>query len=168
MLSDRTGRTVARIQLPSTLQKLRLHDVFHFSAVKPYESADYNESATEPQERQASDLNDVFQVESILDYKRAHASSQDPLDKGPHYLVHLRGYASQHDMWLPGRALSTCLDKVADPLFQNASTRQRDVMIDQFARQGRLQLSHLLARAQRTAIRPSNNVMSKPPRGTIR
>ena len=78
-------------------------------------------------------------------------------------LVHWRGYSSQHDMWLPLRALSNCLDKAADYLFQNASSRQRDVMIDQFARHERLQLSHLLARAQRTAIRPSNNVMSKPP-----
>ena len=167
-VTELVGRTAARIQLPSTLQKLRLHDVFHFSALKPYESAYYNDSTAEPQERQASDLNDVFEVESILDYKRAHASSQDPLDKGPHYLVHWRGYSSKHDMWLPVRALSNCLDKVADYLFQNASTRQRDVMIDQFARQERLQLSHLLARAQRTAIRPSNNVMSKPPRVTIR
>ena len=42
--------------------------------------------------------------------------------KGPHYLVHWRGYSSKHDMWLPVRALSNCLDKVADYLFQNAST----------------------------------------------
>ena len=71
-------------------------------------------------------------------------------------------------MWLPLRALSNCLDKVAYYMIQNASTRQHDVMIDQFARQERLQVSHLLARAQRTAIRPSTNVMSKPPRVTIR
>ena len=61
--------------MPSTLQKLRLHEVFHFSALKPYESADYNESTAEFKERQASDLNDVFEVESIIDYMRAHASS---------------------------------------------------------------------------------------------
>ena len=73
--------------MPSTLQELWLHDVFHFSALKPYESADYNESTAEFKARQASDLNDlndVFEVESIIDYKRAHASSPDPLDKGPH------------------------------------------------------------------------------------
>ena len=171
-VTELVGRTAARIQLPSNLQNLRRHDVFRFSAVKPYESAEYNESRvpfqSELKERQASDLNDVFEVESIIDYKRAHASSQDPLDKGAHYLVHRRGNSSQHDMWLLLRALSNCLDKVADYLFQNASTRQRDVMIDQFARQERLQLSHLLARAQRTAIKPSNNVMYKPPRVTIR
>ena len=136
-MTDLVGRTAARIQLPSTPQKLRLHDVFHFSALKTYECADYNESTADLEEQQASDLNDVFEVESILDYKRAHASSQDPLDKGPHYLVHWRGYSLQHDMWLPVRSLSNSLDKVADDLFQNASTRQRDVLIDQFARQQR-------------------------------
>ena len=113
-------------------------------------------------------MNDVFEVESILDYKHAYASSQDPLDKGPHYLVHWRGYSSHHDMWLPVRALSNYLDTVAKYLFQNASTRQHDVMMDQFARQDRLQLSHLLARAKRTAIWPSNNLISKPPRVTTR
>ena len=160
------GSSAARIQLPSTLQQLRLHDVFHFSALKPYVSADFNEFSNNPHERPASDLNGVFEVESILDYKRSHSSSDDPLDKGPHYLVHWKGYSPQHDVWLPVRALSNCLDKVADYLFQNASSRQRDVMIDQFPRQERMQLAHLLARAQRTSTRPSHtgSVMHKPPK----
>ena len=158
------GSNAARIRLPSTLQDLRLHDVFHISALKPYESADFHECSDDPKEQPASDLNGVFEVESIVDYKRAHSSSEDPLDKGPHYLVHWRGYTSQHDMWLPVRALSNCLDKVADYLFQNASTRQRDVMIDQFPRQARVQLAHMLARAQRTHAQPIRNVMLKPPK----
>ena len=119
------GKSAARIQFPSTLQKLRLHDVFHFSALKPYESAFYNESTAESHERQASDLNHVLEVKSILDFKRAHASSQAPLDKGPHYLVHWRGYSPQHDMRLPVRALSNLRAKVADYLVKNATTRQR-------------------------------------------
>ena len=47
-VTELVGRNAARIQLPSTLKKLRLHDVFHFSALKPYESADYNDCTAKP------------------------------------------------------------------------------------------------------------------------
>jgi hypothetical protein len=50
--------------MPNTSQKLRLHEVVHFSALKPYESADYNESTAGFKEPQASGLNDVFAVKS--------------------------------------------------------------------------------------------------------
>ena len=59
-VTELIGRTAARIQLPSTLQKLRLHDVFHLSALTPDESVDHNESTAETEERQASDLTDFF------------------------------------------------------------------------------------------------------------
>ena len=164
------GTRAARLQLPSTLKSLGIHDVFHFSSLKPYTDAHFNEVSTEPELRPSTDSQEVFEVEAIIDYRRTHTPASDSVGgtprKGPHYLVRWKGYSSKHDLWLPLSELNQCLDKVAEYLFQRASPRQRAAMIDQFPRHARDQLAHLLHRArgkagERTDAAPA--VMSRPP-----
>ena len=167
------GTRAARLQLPSTLKDLGIHDVFHFSSLKPFLDARFNEFTSDLAPVPAMDTERVFEVECLIDYKRTHSppiefSGERPV-KGPHYLVRWKGYSSQHDMWLPLSELNNCLDKVADYLFQTASARQREVMINQFSRESRDRLTHLLQRAQRTAQRHvTPTVMSRPPRLTAK
>lgn len=163
------GTRAARLQLPATLRELRIHDVFHFSCLKPYVDAHFHECSTCPATGPDTDADNVFEVEAVLDYRRTHtpmAQSHDtgPL-KGPHYLVRWKGYSSQHDLWLPVGELDNCLDKVADYLFQNASAKQREVMIAQFPRGARARLAHLLQRAHSTrGVDTAPATMSRPPR----
>ena len=117
----------------------------------------------------ASDADEVFEVESVLDYTRSYTekSASGKIDRlGPRYKVRWKGYSSEHDLWLPVSELSNCLDKVAAYLFQNASPSQRTSMIDQFPKKDRSQLAHVLQRAHntRSASRVENPVMSGPPR----
>lgn len=169
------GTRAARLQLPTTLKSLGIHDVFHFSSIKPYADADFNEVTADPSLVPPMDSDEVFEVEAIMDYRRTQTPpsglSGGTPRKGPHYLVRWKGYSSKHDLWLPVGELSMCLDKVAEYLFQRASPNQRAVMIDQFPRKARDQLAHLLQRARGSAsfkgpAKPA--VMSRPPRLTTR
>ena len=160
------GSRAARIKLPTTLQAHNLHDVFHFSCLKPYVDSHMHES---PEESAAADNDKVFEVESIMDYTRSHtrrAESGRILRLGPHYKVRWKGYSSDHDLWLPVSELSGCLDKVAEYMFLNASPRQRTTMIDQFPEKDRSQLAHILQRAHNTRAGSNSGspVMSGPPR----
>ena len=167
------GSRAARLQLPTTLQALGIHDVFHFSSLKPFTDAHFNEFPHEPTSTVPTDAEEVFEVESITDYRRTHTPPSDSLGgtprKGPHYLVRWKGYSSQHDLWLPVSELNNCLDKVADYLFNRASPAQRAIMIDQFPRAERDQLAHLLQRAQGpNKGRSEPAIMSRPPRLSTR
>lgn len=147
--------------------------MFHFSSLKPFTDAHFNELANEPPTTVPTDAEEVFEVESLIDYKRTHTpptvlTSGTPR-KGPHDLVRWKGYSSQHDLWLPVGELSYYLDKVAE-YFSSASPKQRTVPIDQFPRAERDQLAHLLQRAHgsSTAKGRSEPVMSRHPRLTTR
>ena len=172
------GSRAARIQLPTTLKQLRMHDVFHFSCLKPYINAHFHECTTTPQIRKDSDKEETYEVEAILDYRRTHRyqnagkSQHKPGPKqGPHYKVRWKGYSEQHDLWLPVSELTNCLEKVADYLFQNASAAQRERMIEQFPKESRDRLTHMLQRAQQTRKKqhnPAQTTMSRPPREDTR
>lgn len=163
------GTRAAKIKLPATLASLGIHDVFHFSCLKPFIDARYHEYTAEPEPTPDTDTNKVFEVEAVLDYRRTHVSQVEstttgPL-RGPHYLVRWKGYSAKHDLWLPVTELGNCLDKVAEYMFQNASASQREAMISQFPRGSRTKLTHLLQRAQSTRQRANTPpVMSVPPR----
>lgn len=160
------GTRAAKLQLPATLRALKIHNVFHFSCLKPYIDAHYHECTAAPQPNASMDADKVFEVESVMDYRRTHRATATTARAGPHYLVRWKGYSAQHDMWLPVGELGNCLDKVAGYLFQHASSKERDIMIDQFPKRARLQLTHLVQRAERTTHRDTNTCESpsRPPR----
>lgn len=165
------GSRAARLQLPTTLKALNVHDVFHFSMLKPFVDARFNEYTAELPTQHSTDAQKVFEVEAVIDYKRSHRSASQSAESGPmsgpHYLIRWKGYSAEHDLWLPVCELSNCLDKVANYLFQNASAKQRNVMIDQFPRTARDKLAHMLQRAQHTTLRARHSTptaMSQPPR----
>ena len=144
------GNTAAQIQLPSTLKALNIHDVFHFSVLKPYHESFQQQTDSDPVPAPQTALTPVFEVECITDYDKAHALSDDTGTKCPHYRVHWRGYPSSEDTWLPLTELSTCLEAVADYLFTVASPTRRIKLIAEFPKRSRDKLAHLLARAART------------------
>lgn len=144
------GTTAAQIQLPSTLKMLNIHDVFHFSVLKPYHESFQQQSDPAPMPTPPSALGPEFEVECITDYDKAHPLASDLGTKCPHYKVHWKGYASTEDTWLPLSELANCLDAVADYLFTVTSAARRNKLIAEFPRQSRQQLAHLLARASRT------------------
>ena len=169
------GNRAVRLQLPTTIKALGIHDVFHFSSIKPFADAHFNEFCTEPEVAPQLASDEVFEVEALLDYRRTHTPKSEFLGgtprKGPHYLVRWKGYSSKHDLWLPVSELDSCLDKVADYLFHKASPKQRDIMIDQFPRSSRDRLAHILQRARGTHASkgPSEPaVMSRPPRLAVK
>ena len=165
------GTRAARIQLPATLQKLGIHDVFHFSALKPFVEAHFNEHEENPQAKPDTDTKEVFEVEAIIDYKRTKThDSQSPSTgpvRGPQFLVRWKGYSEEHDTWLPPAELKNCLEAVATYLFQNASAAQRDSIIAQFPRASRQKLTCILQRAQGTTS-GTHRKMSGPPRTRTR
>lgn len=144
------GSTSACIQLPSTLNALNIHNVFHFSVLKPYHENLQHEADPMPMPASQTAVNPVFEVECITDYDKAHPLASDPYTKCPHYRVHWKGYPSTEDTWLPLSELASCLDSVADYLFTVTSPRRRDKLIAEFPKQPRQKLAHLLARAART------------------
>ena len=159
------GSRAARIELPATLQSNQLHDVFHFSCLKPYIDSHLHESTPIAGSPPANE-DESFEVESILDYVKSYTrrtKSGKLTRHGPRYKVRWKGYSSEHDLWLPVSELSNCLDKVADYLFQTASSRQRTAMINQFPKRDRAQLTHILQRAQPAATAAGHRDMSKPP-----
>jgi len=145
------SRTAARIALPSTLQKLGLHDVFHFSVLKPYHESFAASSDPHPSPNQASADLDIgtYEIECVTDYAKSRKQAESSAS-APHYLVRWVGYDSTHDTWLPVDALDNCLEKIADYLFQAASATQRLRMISEFPRRSRLTLSHIVAKAEGT------------------
>lgn len=147
------GKSAARIELPSTLQSLRIHDVFHFSVLKPFHDSFLADSDPDPVPKPPTALQPVYEVECITDYDKAHPLDSDPFVKCPHYRVHWKGYPSSEDTWLPLAELSECLESVADYLFTVASPSRRDKLIAEFPRRARQQLAHLLARAAHTRRR---------------
>ena len=172
-IKELVGSRAARIELPATLRQLRMHDVFHFSCLKPYVDAHFHECTRNPEVRRETDKQEVFEVEAIIDYKRTHryqngtGKHSTGQKQGPHYRVRWKGYSQKHDMWLPVTELENCLEKVADYLFQNASAAQRERMIEQFPRKLRDRLANMLQRAQQTRQkpnRPAHRQMSRPPR----
>ena len=172
------GTRAAKIELPATLRELRMHDVFHFSCLKPYIDAYFHESTNSPTTRKDTARDEEYEVEAIIDYKRTYRYQSKGNGKhktgprqGPHYRVRWKGYSEKHDMWLPASELSNCLDKVADYLFQVASAAQRERMIEQFPKGSRDRLANMLQRAHRTRQKshsPAHRAMSRPPREDTR
>ena len=169
------GSRAARIELPATLSALHIHDVFHFSDLKPYQDSHiaHSEPAMQPSKAQVPQTDDQFEAEAIVDYKRSKIThgtdSYGSQRSGPHFLVRWKGYASDHDMWLPPSELSQCLDKVSEYLFHAASPSQRAAIIQQFPARSRSQLLHMVQRAERT--RPASRLsrhMTTPPRAKVR
>ena len=167
------GRSAARIQLPSTLKSLNLHDVFHFSVLKPYNEVSTQHAQSNPVPEPPSAAS--FEVECIKDFDRSRPRSDDPVIHAPHFLVAWRGYDASHDLWLPADELAHCLESVADFLFIYTAPKQRERIIAQFPREQRLQLSHLVSRAfkSRRPVRDATAVgtppvVVKPPRSPKR
>jgi hypothetical protein len=147
---DIVGRTAARIQLPEALQAVRLHDVFHFSVLKHYQSDSAASPTPVPCPPEArTDSGEVFEVASVADYS-ASRPHVDTGIKSPHYLVRWVGYDDSYNTWLPPDALDSCLEKVADYLFTVARPAKRDKLISQFPRAARDALLELHGRAERT------------------
>ena len=146
------GRSAARIALPSTLQQLGLHDVFHFSVLKPYHQSFEANSDPDPTPVLPSATVDTatYEVECVIDYMKARHRDDDISVAVPHYLVRWVGYSAAHDTWLPVDELSGCLEKVADYLFHNAARAQRCRMVSEFPREARMRLSHIVAKAEST------------------
>jgi hypothetical protein len=149
------GRSAARLQLPSTLTALNLHDVFHFSVLKRYCEAFAQQCTADPQPEPPTAAS--FEVDCIKDFDRSRARTDKPSIQAPHFLVAWRGYDSSHDLWLPVDELAQCLEAVADFLFINTAPKQRERIIALFPREQRLQLAHLVSRAfkSRRPIRDS-------------
>ena len=144
------GRAAAQLQLPSTLSELKIHDVFHFSVLKPYHEAFELDSDPNPQPQPETGPSSLFEVESIVDYDKGRPLSTYPFTKAPHYRVHWKGYQSSEDTWLPLPDLSSCLEAIADYLFCATSARRREKLIAEFPRRSRDKLTQLLANAEQT------------------
>ena len=157
------GRAAARIRLPSTLQSLGMHDVFHFSVLKQYDQSFALQAEPDPTPKPPAAA--TFEVECIKDYSKSRKRQDSPVH-APHFLVAWRGYDASHDLWLPVDELGNCLEAVADFLFVNTSPKQRDKILNQFPRTQRQQLAHLIARAfkSRRPARDQPTVKINPPR----
>ena len=119
---DCIGRSAPRLQLPSTLTALNLHDFFHFSVLKRYCEAFAKQYTTDPLPEPPTAA--FFEVDCIKDFDRSHARTDKPSIQAPHFLVAWRGYDSSHDLWLPVDELAQCLEAVADFLFINTAPKQ--------------------------------------------
>lgn len=151
-ITELVGRAAARVQLPSTLRQLNIHEVFHFSVLKLYCESHAHASAANPIPVPARAATDTatYEVQSVVDYIKSRQRDDDTSTREPHYRVHWVGYDSSHDTWLPLAELSGCIEKVADYLFHAASKTQRSALIEQFPRDLRLRLAHMVAQAERT------------------
>jgi hypothetical protein len=154
---DIFGRSAAHIELPTALCKFRMHDVFHFSVLKPYHEPTHpnqqeimvapgaREDPSDPSRRE-------FEVSHIANHDTIpHAHTQIP---SLHFLVHWLGYDSNEATWLPVDALSSCLHKVADYLFTIATARTQLQVIAQFPCSSRDTLLNLLHPAKNTLPLP--------------
>ena len=164
---DLVGHTAAKIELPSTLKQLQLHDVFHYSVLKHYVDTDAALHSSDPDPRRPTaqhtggiDIDEPaeFEVEAVVNFRKSMFNDSKQF-KEPHFQLKWVGYEHSENTWLPLDALSGCLDKVAEYLFVQTSASQRDKIIAMFPRQSKLQLAHLLSKAVRSR---SNGRGSEP------
>ena len=95
---QRIGENAYKLQLPA---RLRIHDVFHVSLLKPYKSDGTYQPPTEPlffdDEGQP-----WFEVESVLQHRELRRGKRSVTQ----YLIKWKGYGHEHNTWEPERNLT--------------------------------------------------------------
>jgi hypothetical protein len=109
------GKTAVKLRLPSYGNWDRIHDVHHVSLLRPY-TARPGDTAYPPPLKFEEGC-PVFEVEAIVGHRLRTATvkkgrKQISKQVVSHYLVHWRGWSSEHDTWEPARNLSGAKDIV--------------------------------------------------------
>ena len=108
---EMVGPVAVRLRLPE--QWRRMHDVFHVHLVKRYLPREQRVSGpgiTPPPPLQWLEGEPLYEVESLLNHREVKRGRRRDLE----FLVHWKGYPSEHDSWEPRSNLLTCNQLIRD------------------------------------------------------